>query len=367
MEFAIKYIYSFGTMALLAVAFGISLQFDRSEKASRVGLGLLFGGAATLAMNNPIPIADGVIVDPRNLFVGLSAAFLGVWGGAPALLVAISTRFYLGGAGVGAGILSMTIASCAGYAWSYMVRDRVHYHPGYLLLLGGMISFSLIGILLLPRDAMIQVFVAASPFIVAFNLIGAMLFGGLMERERNIAFRYGRMQNEAVTDPLTGLLNRRGFTRIIDHLPEKIKNKAGAVLVVDLDRFKTINDTYGHDTGDSVLVSVATQLKSCVRKSDVVARFGGEEFVILLPETSEEEARQIAERLRETVCAIRVTLDSDALPVTTSIGGHWNGNGINLLTALRLADRALYRAKQEGRNRTEFAFDPAMADYSNVA
>ena len=68
-----------------------------------------------------------------------------------------------------------------------------------------------------------------------------------------------------------------------------------------------------------------------------------------------------AERLRETVCGIRVTRDGDAMPVTTSVGGHWDGNGINLLTALRLADRALYRAKQEGRNRTEFAFAPAMA------
>ena len=100
MEFAIKYIYSLGTMALLAVAFGISLQFDRSEKLSRVGLGLLFGIAATMAMNNPIPIADGVIVDPRNLFIGLSAAFLGLWGGIPALLVAISARSSLGGVGV---------------------------------------------------------------------------------------------------------------------------------------------------------------------------------------------------------------------------------------------------------------------------
>nr|WP_258571096.1 diguanylate cyclase [Flavimaribacter sediminis] len=354
-------------MALLAVAFGISLPFDRSEKLSRVGLGLLFGIAATMAMNNPIPIADGVVVDPRNLFIGLSAAFLGLWGGVPALLVAISARYNLGGPGVEAGVLSMTIAWCAGYAWSYIVRDKVHYHPGYLLLLGGMISFALIGIVLLPRDAMLRIFLVASPFVIAFNLIGAMLFGGLLERERIIAFRYGRMQDEAVTDPLTGLLNRRGFTRIIDHLPEKTLNSAGAVLVVDLDRFKMINDTYGHDTGDSVLVSVAKQLQSCVRKSDVLARFGGEEFVIVLPETSEVEARQVAERLRETVCAIRVTLDSDALPVTTSIGGHWDGNGINLLTALRLADRALYRAKQEGRNRTEFAFAPAVADYSKAA
>lgn len=361
MEFAIKYIYSLGTMALLAVAFGISLQFDRSEKLSRVGLGLLFGIAATMAMNNPIPIADGVIVDPRNLFIGLSAAFLGLWGGLPALLVAISARSNLGGVGVEAGIVSMTIASCAGYAWSHMIGNRLLYHPGYLLLLGGMISFSLFAITLLPGDAMTQVLVEASPFVIAFNLIGATLFGGLMERERIIAFQYRRMRDEAVTDPLTGLLNRRGFTRIIDHIPEEIMRKAGAVLVVDLDRFKAINDTYGHDTGDSVLVSVAEQMKSCVRKSDVVARFGGEEFVVLLPEISEQEARQIAERLRETVCAIRVTLDGDAMPVTTSVGGHWDRNGINLLTALRLADRALYRAKQEGRNRTEFAFAPAMA------
>ncbi|MDZ4369714.1 MAG: diguanylate cyclase [Afipia sp.] len=361
MDFTTAYLNSFGLAALIAVAFGVSLRLNVHPLLSRAFIGSLFGAAAALAMRNPILITEGVFIDPRNLFVGLSAAFLGPVGALMCFCIAAIYRILMGGLGVSAGLLSMAIAASAGLAWAHLMRNKACTRPQCLLLLGGMISFGLVGTLVLPREAMIALIANAGPYVVGFNLVGAVLFGSLMERERITAHRFGQLKAQATTDPLTGLLNRRGFNSSVARFTGNGRTSATAILIIDLDHFKSINDTLGHEIGDVVLAQVAEVLKQNVRKKDLVSRFGGEEFVVLLPDTNVAEARDVGERLRLAVGQISLTSHGKDQRVSTSVGGFWTPANFDQLEGLRKADRALYRAKQMGRNRTEFFNSDAIA------
>ncbi|ONG58757.1 PleD family two-component system response regulator [Pseudoroseomonas deserti] len=157
----------------------------------------------------------------------------------------------------------------------------------------------------------------------------------------------------AVTDSLTGLRNRRYVTR---HLEGLLRAGAVAVLLLDVDRFKAVNDTYGHAVGDQVLREVAGRMKEHLRAVDVVARFGGEEFIVAMAETQQEEALQVANRLRQAMAEQPVVIgQAQSLSITASIGVALTGQGQNLATLVAAADSALYRAKANGRNRVELA------------
>ncbi len=152
----------------------------------------------------------------------------------------------------------------------------------------------------------------------------------------------------ALTDPLTGLLNRRAFT----DQSLALSGSGGAILMLDIDRFKAVNDTYGHATGDLVLTGFAQLLRQQLRTHDIVARTGGEEFSILLPGTSMDAAVLIAERIREA-CASALFIDG--LRVTVSAGLTQLLPTDSLEIASARADRALYAAKRQGRNCVQLA------------
>ncbi|EHL97173.1 response regulator PleD [Acetobacteraceae bacterium AT-5844] len=157
----------------------------------------------------------------------------------------------------------------------------------------------------------------------------------------------------AVTDGLTGLRNRRYATR---HLEGLLRAGKAGLLMVDVDRFKAVNDTHGHAAGDEVLREVARRMKQHLRALDVVARFGGEEFIVAMANASEEEAVQVAERLRLALVETAVKLDQMApLSITASIGVAVSRAGDTLKDLTSAADAALYRAKAKGRNRVELA------------
>lgn len=172
--------------------------------------------------------------------------------------------------------------------------------------------------------------------------------------------------NAAVTDPLTGLFNRRyamhHLARIVDASREG--GRAYAVLLIDLDHFKAVNDTHGHASGDAVLVAVAERLRENLRGKDLVARIGGEEFLVAMPDTGLDEARIAAERLCGIMrdCPIALPGGGDPIIVTTSIGLAMGGSGAGAGSeaqdggadaeashVMDLADRALYGAKSDGR------------------
>jgi diguanylate cyclase (GGDEF)-like protein len=172
-----------------------------------------------------------------------------------------------------------------------------------------------------------------------------------------------QLQAAARTDAKTGLLNAVTWQRDADAEIARAQRRGEqlAVLLADVDHFKKVNDTHGHLTGDEVLRALAAELRQAVRESDLVGRFGGEEFVILLPNTAPEEACRIAERLRRGASAVQVLAAGATVSVTISIGVAALGrHGRDLFELLAVADLALYRAKNTGRDRV-CLYDPADA------
>ena len=164
-----------------------------------------------------------------------------------------------------------------------------------------------------------------------------------------------RLEKIAYLDPLTGALNRRKFEQVATQEMTRSKryNRELSFLILDIDLFKQINDTYGHGAGDEVLKRFTQTLKSVAREMDVVARIGGEEFVIMVPETSIDGAQRFAERIRHAVEALTVHVDGVDISFTVSIGVTlYRPHEDTLLSdLLQRADDALYRAKESGRNR----------------
>lgn len=160
---------------------------------------------------------------------------------------------------------------------------------------------------------------------------------------------------EAIHDPLSGLFNRRAF---FDTL-QRESNRAArhdaplALIMADLDHFKSINDRYGHVTGDEVIREVSRRLQAAVRASDVVARYGGEEFVVLAPDCHIDAAFEVAQRVRTSVCRAPISIAGGAIAVTISVGVAAARDVKDGAALVQAADEALYRAKHGGRNRIE--------------
>jgi diguanylate cyclase (GGDEF)-like protein len=176
----------------------------------------------------------------------------------------------------------------------------------------------------------------------------------------------------ALSDPLTGLLNRRGFYEDVATLRERSRKTMAPItlLAFDLDRFKSVNDRYGHAGGDAVLKLFAKVAQETLRTNDIIGRLGGEEFVAVLPATA-AEAAIAAERVRVALEAASVVHDGKDIAVTVSIGIASGAPTMAIDALIGRADEALYRAKENGRNRIEFASDvpaapaPAMAGLAN--
>lgn len=175
----------------------------------------------------------------------------------------------------------------------------------------------------------------------------------------HFAFRryQGRIEEMASTDKLTGLLNRHAFTVLIDKLISELRREPRpvALLMVDVDHFKSINDRHGHLAGDTVLEQVATTLENGLRASDLAVRWGGEEFLLVLKGCGPEEAQRIAENLRAAVAGNPVCLPGKSIAVTISVGIASFGPDEPPSQAIDRADAALYKAKHGGRNRVELA------------
>lgn len=160
-------------------------------------------------------------------------------------------------------------------------------------------------------------------------------------------------QRLAESDPLTDLSNRRGGRQLLEQLHLRLSQGASCSVVIgDIDHFKDINDTLGHDAGDTVLIALAERLKSSLRNRDRAVRWGGEEFLIVLPDTGIDEAELFAERLRVLIESVPFDVDQQQLTVTLSLGAaEMVPADPSFESVILRADQALYRAKHEGRNR----------------
>lgn len=199
----------------------------------------------------------------------------------------------------------------------------------------------------------------------------------LMEEFRKLAQRHGRLERQLTkmarisdryqaesrrlaeeldrvsrTDSLTGLANRHHLTDVISREVNRSRRSglALSLLLLDIDRFKRINDTFGHDVGDQVLIAIAVALQEALRDYDIVGRWGGEEFVVVLPHTDEAGAVSAAEHLRAAIADLAVSCAGGPVRPTVSLGVARLGANESIERCLKRADEALYEAKNGGRN-----------------
>lgn len=165
---------------------------------------------------------------------------------------------------------------------------------------------------------------------------------------------HAKLADRSAHDTMTGLLNREAFLEALSHARQSGDN--GALLVIDVDYFKRVNDTFGHQAGDKALALIATAIRSSIRDEDIAGRIGGEEFCVFLPDTPRDHALHIAERIRSAVLATSFYPEtSDRYQLTVSIGGVMTTSGQGLPNLMRRADVCLYEAKERGRNTIVFS------------
>jgi two-component system, cell cycle response regulator len=183
------------------------------------------------------------------------------------------------------------------------------------------------------------------------------LQNGLIAAREELFFR-------ATHDELTGLVNRRVVLEAIarEHSRHTRQGSSFSIILMDLDHFKNVNDTYGHITGDAALKEVARRMAGCLRPYDTVGRYGGEEFVVVLPTCDRVGAAVVADRILKSVSALPIVTTQGGITLTISCGisvSHGR-HPLDPQVLLHLADEALYKAKAEGRNRAEFASEPEL-------
>ena len=337
---------------------------------------------------------DGLVVPVVVVAVAMIASFVG-WDFMrdPAHAFPPSAQVRLGGALVVLALLAIErkllksnfrtqalVLYCAIYAWQAAIgwslgREAPLQLPGLLIVM----FFGVIG---LPRarDSLVNIALAAisvplvlppgarQPDVVyavahfATVIVLVWAASALLERFAAQSFAYrSRLQREASTDALTGLANRREFESGMVREMERARRMGVALslALIDIDFFKRINDSHGHDIGDAVLREVARTLQSNIRKSDLLARIGGEEFALVMLGTQPPGAWVVLERLRLAVAELRVAAGAEVVRCTVSLGiTDRVATDVDWATLYKRADQALYAAKEGGRNRVVEATPP---------
>jgi diguanylate cyclase (GGDEF)-like protein len=220
-----------------------------------------------------------------------------------------------------------------------------------VLFMGGYVAYGVEAWLYNPSHLVPSIFFSGGLFV--------LLVANLSEKTANDRRRIDTLTQESITDSLMGIFNRRHFERCFHEQVEQsnqIPERKFSLLLIDVDHFKKINDSYGHQRGDEILRSIAARILGVARKSDIVARFGGEEICIIAPHCDKDESIHLANRIQE---AINKTPMPTSIPGQTPLNVHvsigidtWKPNQ-STCQLLASADAALYRAKELGRNRIE--------------
>lgn len=251
-----------------------------------------------------------------------------------------------------------------GFGWMLLIFIDAGFSQAGKLIMGGL--YSLFPISLYLFSIYYQPFLAVPPFylqgLFAVNLVQGLfsfsLYGYYFEQatksaENEILESNQRLLSMANTDPVTNLINRRMMMNRIED--EKVKVDRGGkpftVVMVDIDNFKSINDAYGHDGGDFVLVQLAERIKLSLRKTDLVSRWGGDEFLFLLPETRLNEGAKVAEKVRDRIIKTPFVYRERDIQVTLTFGVSQCSMDVGVGNVIRKADQALYLGKEMGKNR----------------
>ncbi len=185
----------------------------------------------------------------------------------------------------------------------------------------------------------------------------------IVELHRELLVVKRELFEQSITDPLTGVLNRRALLSQLEHEYDRAERTGVpfGLSMLDVDHFKAVNDTHGHTVGDAVLKEIVRRIREAIRPYDAVGRFGGEEFLIVLPGAGRSEIISISERIRKKICSTKIRLRSLAISVSASQGViAWDGR-TDIHGMIRLADEALYQAKAAGRNGVKTAHVASVA------
>ena len=321
------------------------------SKLHPLAIGLMSGVAGLVLMKASIPIADGVFVDARSAVIVIS----GIFGGplAPfisAMVIGIGRILFDGGTTV-ALIAGMNVI-IAGVAIALMsVKKPMTFRnaPSYFIYFTIQAAIVLIFLMGVSWES-----ISHTLYFVIYSLISFFTILIIL-RELSVHFRkIEQLESLSETDYLTGLNNNRKFQEIAATFSSGGK-ESYSILVLDLDHFKKVNDTYGHPIGDEVLIELASRLKKGVSSiGGLVSRNGGEEFSIILPGFEKVRAIETAENIRKAVASLPFTTSTNiSISVTVSIGvSNFPENGSTMQQLYNQADIAMYKAKKTGRNKT---------------
>lgn len=338
----------------MSIIYGELSRAISNRNARSIIIGMLFG---VLSLVSSLYHSAGdvtLLAESGTIFVGLAAAFVGILGAAAALVFAFVASL-LFGASSPLEPLQLIFACVIGISWSAMTRGWVRHNIWSLLALGALLNLALLPAYIWPQQPMVLSVTTATLTSLVINLVTAVLFGSFVERERNMLEAELHLRQLANTDQLTGLHNRRTLIATFDTRVRMMHGQA--LLLIDVDNFKSVNDAHGHAAGDEVLRHIARHLQAVVRAGDIICRIGGEEFAVLISADSWDEASAAGERLRSEVERHRVRLGQLALQVTVSIGIAWWQGKTTVEEQLSAADEALYRAKRGGRNCIRLAIE----------
>lgn len=302
-----------------------------------------------LLMQFPVPITPGFFFDLRNVPSTLTAMLGGPVMGMPVALALAFYRYSLGGPGAIAGFVSLTLGGILGSAF----RVRVDRHKSldvWKVTRNSILVYAITAstILLVPQTGFTHFKVAYVP-IVVFQVLGTTLVAYVLRSRLDAIRRENDIRRLAETDHLTELLNARVLDRV---LSTRTGERPDCLLLLDLDHFKRVNDTYGHTVGDEVLRRCAQVMKRTLRDDAWIFRYGGEEFAVLLHGMDLSDAVPVAERLRQEISQVQVPVEQGP-PVRMTISGGLVQLAADLLPkkAIDRADALLYQAKAQGRNR----------------
>lgn len=363
----------------MALGLGVVAPRGVSQRSGRTwlaGMVAEFIGWSLLMLRGLIPLAVSFVVGNTFLSLGLAFELDAI---SSFREIPISRRLLYGSVGLIGIVYAAMLMAHWSPAWfiivtclyngiiaslivAQLVRSlRIRHRSSDALAVGFFTPFVIVTILRAVHTA----YTLQTTSLLSQNIVQSIFFATIYVTSIGASFTFILMLKQesdeqlialATTDPLTGIFNRRAFFSTSEAELERCRRTSRPVclLLMDLDKFKTVNDTYGHAAGDKLLVHFCATLRAILRPYDVFGRYGGEEFIALLPETGDREARAIAARICETVASTPLEAPL-LLPYTVSIGVTIAQGNETLEQLAKAADEALYRAKAEGRNRAVVA------------
>ncbi|MEC0109845.1 diguanylate cyclase [Paenibacillus taichungensis] len=337
---------------IIAKFYRIRVPFP-SMRVQMIG-GLLFGIYGTVLMNYSFPLNETTIVDLRHLAIVTAAVYLGGLASVISGLVISILRIIMFGMSSSAidAAFVMTIIGLSGVYFAYAPWSRLTK-----IITMNLLGMTLIFVILMLNTTSMNSLLKVYPLQMTISFVGGIFIYFIAEFINKSNEMLFLLERKATTDHLTNLSNRRQFEKSLEFELERAREykQKLSLLVIDIDRFKKVNDTFGHTSGDAVLKQLGQLLIEHARSADIVSRNGGEEFAILLLDCGHHQAMAIAESIRQSVEKYHFALpDGNTIRLTISIGvavfpDHCDDRDDN--DFFEQADRALYEAKNTGRNR----------------